>query len=40
MYKHLVDVDPHGFIATLNNRLAYYAKTANVYDKSQTYSRV
>lgn len=40
MYKHLVDVDPHGFIAILNKRLASYAKTSNVYDKSQTYSRV
>lgn len=40
MYKHLVDVDPHGFIAILNKRLASYAKVANVYDKSQTYSRV
>lgn len=40
MYKHLVDVDPHGFIAILNKRLAAYAKTSNVYDKSQTYSRV
>ena len=40
MYKHLVDVDPHGFISILNNRLAAYAKTSNVFDKSQTYSRV
>lgn len=40
MYKHLVDVDPHGFIAILNKRLASYAKASNVYDKSQTYSRV
>ena len=40
MYKHLVDVDPHGFIAILNKRLAQYAKVSNVYDKSQTYSRV
>lgn len=40
MYKHLVDVDPHGFIAILNKRLAAYAKVSNVYDKSQTYSRV
>lgn len=40
IYNHLVDVDPHGFIAILNNRLATYAKTSNVYDKSQTYSRV
>lgn len=40
MYKHLVDVDPHGFISILNKRLAAYAKTANVLDKTQTYSRV
>lgn len=40
MYKHLVDVDPHGFISILNKRLASYAKANNVYDKSQTYSRV
>lgn len=40
IYNHLIDVDPHGFIAILDNRLAAYAKTSNVYDKSQTYSRV
>lgn len=40
MYKHLVDVDPHEFISILNKRLASYAKANNVYDKSQTYSRV
>lgn len=40
IYNHLVDVDPHGFIAILNQRLAAYAKASNVYDKSQTYSRV
>lgn len=39
MYKHLVDVDPHGFVTTLNNRLASYAKSSNVYTKTQTYSR-
>lgn len=39
MYKHLIDVDPHGFIAILNKRLASYAKVSNIYDKSQTYSR-
>lgn len=39
LYAHLVDVDPHGFLSILNNRLAAYAKTANVYDKTQTYSR-
>lgn len=40
IYSHLVDVDPHGFVALLNKRLVSYAKTNNVYDKSQTYSRV
>lgn len=40
IYNHLVDVDPHGFIAILNQRLAQYAKASNVYDKAQTYSRV
>lgn len=40
IYSHLVDVDPHGFVALLNKRLASYAKTNNVYDKSQTYSRI
>lgn len=40
MYKHLVDVDPHGFISILNKRLASYSKANNVYDKTQTYSRV
>lgn len=40
IYKHVTEVDPHGFIELLNNRLALYAKAANVYDKGQTYSRV
>lgn len=40
IYDHLVEVDPHGFISILNQRLAAYAKVSNVYDKSQTYSRV
>lgn len=39
LYAHLVDVDPHGFLSILNQRLASYAKIANVYDKTQTYSR-
>lgn len=39
IYKHLIDVDPHGFISILNNRLASYVKASNVYDKTQTYSR-
>lgn len=40
IYNHLVDIDPHGFIEILNQRLASYAKASNVYDKAQTYSRV
>lgn len=39
LYAHLVDVDPHGFLTILNQRLASYAKIVNVYDKTQTYSR-
>lgn len=39
LYAHLVDVDPHGFMAILSKRLASYAKIANTYDKTQTYSR-
>lgn len=39
LYNHLVDVDPHGFITILNNRLAPFAKKKDVYDKTQTYSR-
>lgn len=39
LYAHLVDVDPHGFLSILNQRLASYAKIADVYDKTQTYSR-
>lgn len=39
LYAHLVDVDPHRFLTILNQRLASYAKIANVYDKTQTYSR-
>lgn len=39
LYTHLVDVDPHGFLTILNQRLASYVKIANVYDKTQTYSR-
>lgn len=39
LYNHLVDVDPHGFLTILNQRLASYAKKKEVYDKTQTYSR-
>lgn len=39
MNNHLVSVDPHGFIALLNNRLSAYIKAKDVYDKTQTYSR-
>ena len=37
--NHLIDVDPHGFLTILNNRLASYVKKKDVYDKTQTYSR-
>ena len=40
IYEHVVDVDPHGFFTILNQRLAPYAKKANVLDKSETYSRI
>lgn len=39
LYKHLIDVDPHGFITILNQRLSQYAKKRDVFDKTQTYSR-
>lgn len=39
IYEHIVDVDPHNFITTLNNRLSYYIKKKDVFDKTQTYSR-
>ena len=39
LYKHLVEVDPHNFITTLNTRLASYAKLKDVYLKTQTYTR-
>ena len=39
LYNHQVDVDPHGFLTILNQRLASYAKKKDVYDKTQTYSR-
>lgn len=39
LYNHVVSVDPHGFLEVLNQRLSYYAKKNNVFDKTQTYSR-
>lgn len=39
LYEHRIEVDPHNFISTLNNRLAAYAKLKDVYTKTQTYSR-
>lgn len=39
IYSHIVDVDPHGFISILNNRLASYSKKKEVFDKTETYSR-
>lgn len=40
IYNHILERDPHNYISLLNSRLLQYAKTANVYDKSETYSRV
>lgn len=40
LYNHLVDVDPHGFITILNDRLASYIKKKDVYNKTETYSRI
>lgn len=39
IYDHLVEVDPHGFMTTLNQRLSNYYKKAETYSKAQTYSR-
>lgn len=38
--SHKQDIDPHGFIEKLNNKLKKYTLKDNVYDKSQVYSRV
>lgn len=37
--EHIYDVDPHGFISTLNNRLSQYYKKTDTYSKAETYSR-
>lgn len=37
--QHLVEVDPHGFISTLNSRLSRYYKKTETYSKAETYSR-
>ena len=39
LHKHLIEVDPHGFITVLNQRLSPYVKKKDVFDKTQTYSR-
>lgn len=36
---HKQDIDPHGFIEKLTNKLKKYALAEQVYDRSQTYSR-
>ncbi len=36
---HKQDIDPHGFIEKLTNKLKKYALADQVYDKNQTYSR-
>ena len=38
IYSHLVDVDPHGFITILNQRLARYYSKNETYSKAETYS--
>lgn len=37
--QHLVEIDPHGFISTLNNRLSRYYKKTETYSRAETYSR-
>ena len=39
MLEHKMEIDPHNFLTTLNNRLSAYAKKQDIYDKTQTYSR-
>ena len=39
MSNHLVDIDPHGFMTILNQRLALYYKKSDTYSKAETYSR-
>lgn len=39
MLEHKMEIDPHNFLTTLNNRLSSYAKKQDIYDKTQTYSR-
>lgn len=39
MFKHDVNVDPHGFLTILNQRLSNYYKTTETYSKQETYSR-
>lgn len=36
---HKTDIDPHGFIEKLNNKLKKYVLKDSVYDRTQTYSR-
>ena len=37
--EHLYDIDPHGFITTLNDRLSKYYRKTETYSKAETYSR-
>lgn len=39
VWQHLVSVDPHGYIAMLNQRLAKYAKIDEVLPATETYSK-
>ena len=39
IFNHLVDVDPHGFIQILNQRLSKFYSKSETYSKAETYSR-
>ena len=37
--EHIIDVDPHGLITTINQRLSNYYRKSETYSKAETYSR-
>lgn len=37
--EHKEEINPHGFLTILNDKLSSYIKREEVYDKTQTYSR-
>lgn len=39
MLEHVAEIDPHGFLDRLNNRLRNYYTKSQVYTKAETYSR-